>query len=257
MMTLSQNIAVVVITVLASLVAMAGLNRLWPRGMRYRYNNLIGWQLTILGTTYAVILGFMLYAVWTNLGEADLNVDAEANAVMDVYRLTQGLPEPQRTQLQRLARDYVDTVISQDWPEMASGQAPEKSTAIDQEMWKTLISIKAASPTETSAQDHAVSELESLAQRRLTRIRQSKTGLPGMLWWVLLVGGALTIISSCALGSDNLKVQSLEVCCFSLLVSLSLVTIANIHRPFRGMIHVSDYAFQRARDSMQSRSLTN
>lgn len=256
-MTVSQNVAIVVITVLASLIAMAGLNRLWPRGMRYRYNNLIGWQLTILGTTYAVILGFMLYAVWTNLGEADLNVDAEANSIVDVYRLAQGLPEPQRAQLQRSARDYVETVLSQDWPGMARGEVPEQSTAIDQNMWQIVMSIKPASLAEATAQEHVVSELESLGQRRLTRIRQSKTGLPDMLWWVLLVGGALTIISSCALGSDNLKVQSLEVFCFSLLVSLSLVTIANIHRPFRGVIHVSEYPFQRAQESMQSRSVTN
>ena len=257
MMTVSQNVAVIAVTVVASLFAMAGLNKVWPRGKRYSYNNLIGWQLTILGTTYAVILGFMLYAVWSTLGEADLNVDSEANAVVDIYRLAQGLPEPQRTQLQRLARDYVETVISRDWPQMARGEAPEQSTAIDQEMWKIVMSIKAASPIETSAQDHAVSELESLARRRLTRIRQSRTSLPIMLWCVLLVGGGLTIISSCALGSDSVKLQGLEVFCFSLLVSLSLVTIANIHRPFRGLIHVTDYAFQRARESMQSPSQTD
>jgi hypothetical protein len=253
MMTVSQSIAVVTGTVLASLLAMAGLNRMWPRAKRYIYNNLIGWQLTILGTTYAVILGFMLYAVWTNLGEADLNVDSEANAIVGIYRLAQGLPEPQRTQLQRLARDYVDTAIARDWPEMARGELPEQSTAIDRQMWNIVMSVKAASPTEASAQEHAVSELESLGQRRFIRIRQSKTGLPAMLWCVLLVGGGLTIISSCALGSDSVKLQGLEVFCFSLLISLSLVTIANIHRPFRGLIHVSDYAFQRARETMQFR----
>jgi len=139
---------------------------------------------------------------------------------------------------------------------MARGESPEQSTAIDQEMWKVVMSVKGTLPTEASAQDHAVSELEALAQRRMIRMRQSKAGLPAMLWCVLLVGGALTIISSCALGSDNLKIQSLEVCCFSLLVSLSLVTIANIHRPFRGRIHVSDDAFERARESMQFRSQT-
>ena len=36
---------------------------------------LMGWQLSVLGTTYAVILGFMLYTVWTDLGVANLNVD--------------------------------------------------------------------------------------------------------------------------------------------------------------------------------------
>jgi len=254
MMTVGQTIAVIAVTVLVSLFGMAAGNRVWPREKRFDYNNLIGWQLAVLGTTYAVILGFMLYAVWAGFGEAQLNVDSEANAVIDIYRLAGELPEPQRTQLQGLARDYVDTVIARDWPQMARGDVPEQSTAIDQEMWKTVMSVKAVSPAEVNAQQHPVSELESLGQRRMTRIRQSTTGLPVMLWCVLLVGGTLTIISSCTLGSENVKLQSLEVFCFSLLISLSLVTIANIHRPFRGMIHVSDYPFQRAQQSMQSGS---
>lgn len=256
-MTIGQNIAVIAVTVFASLLAMAAGNRIWPRDKRFGYNNLIGWQLTVLGTTYAVILGFMLYAVWAGLDEAKLNVDSEANAVIDIYRLAGELPEPQRTHLQRLARDYVDTVIDRDWPQMARGEVPEQSTAIDQEMWKTVMSIGAASPAEVNVQQHAVSELESLGRWRMTRIRQSTTGLPVMLWCVLLVGGALTIISSCTLGSENVKLQSLEVFYFSLFISLSLVTIANIHRPFRGLIHVSDYAFHRAQQSVQSRSGTD
>jgi len=113
------------------------------------------------------------------------------------------------------------------------------------------MSDKAASPAQVNAAGRVVPELESLAQRRSTRIRQSQSGLPTMLWCLLLVGGGLTVLSSCLLGSDNVKLQSLEVFCFSLLISLTLVAIADIHRPFRGVIHVSDYPFQRARQSMQ------
>lgn len=257
MTTVGQNITIVTATVLVSLLAMAGLNKIWPRDKRVGYNEFIGWQLAVLGTTYAVILGFMLYAVWSTFGEADLNVDAEANAVVDVYRLASGLPDPQRTQLQRLARDYVETVIAQLWPQMAHGEVPEQSAAIHQEMWKVVMSLKEALPTQANAQEHAMTELESLARRRLTRIRQSKSRLPTMLWCVLLVGGVLTIISSCTLGSENVKLQSLEVFCFSLLVSLTLVAISDVHRPFRGLIHVTDYSFQQARESMQSSANVN
>ncbi len=252
-MTISQTITVVTATVLASLLAMAGLDRVWPRENRRDYNDLIGWQLSILGTTYAVILGFMLFAVWEHLGEAALNVDSEANAIADVYRVAGALPEPQRTQLQNLARTYVDTVIAQDWPQMVRGEIPEQTSALDQEMWSIAISVKPASPTEINAQAQAMSELQSLAQRKLTRILQSKSRLPNVLWCVLLVGGALTIICSCTLGCNSVRLQSLEVFCFSLLISLSLVAIANIHRPFHGLVHVSDYAFERARKSMPSR----
>ena len=252
MATIHQNVIVVIITILVSLLAMAGLNRVWPREKRRQYNDLIGWQLSILGTTYAVILGFMLYTVWTSFGEAERNVDIEANAVVNLYRLADGLPESQRTQLQPLARSYAETAIQQEWPEMARGEVPEQNSAISQEMWRTVMSVKAAQPTEVNAQEHSMGELESLEQHRLTRILHSKTRLPHVLWCVLLVGGSLTILSACTFGEESTKLQTLQVLFLSLLVSLSLVAIADIHRPFYGLIHVSDYAFQRARQSMQS-----
>jgi hypothetical protein len=77
-----------------------------------------------------------------------------------------------------------------------------------------------------------VSELDSIAQHRLTRILQSTT-TPDVLWWVLLVGGVLTIVSACTFGIDSMELQAMQVFCLSLLVSLSLVAISDIHRPRR------------------------
>ena len=253
MVTVGQNLIVVTAGVITSLLLMALLNRAWPRENRFRENDLIGWQLGILGTTYAVILGFMLYAVWTTFEEADLNVDLEADAVLNTYRLAIGLPEPQRTQLQSLTRSYVEAVINQDWPEMARGEAPTQSAAIDNEMWTTVMSVRTTSAGEQAVGDHALSELSSLSQHRLTRTLQSGMQLPAVLWCVLLVGGALTIVAACTFGEASVKLQTLQVFSFSLLVSLSLVAIADIHRPFQGLIHIRPSAFQRAQQIMQGR----
>jgi len=251
MTTIYQSIVAVTITVLVSLLALAGINRFWPCERRRRYNDLIGWQLSVLGTIYAVILGFMLYTVWTSYGEADLNVTLEANAVVDIFRLTDGLPEPQRTQLRMLAHSYVDTVIERDWPEMAKGELPEQTTVINEDMWRAVMSVKTTIPTEITAQGQVISQVESLAQRRLIRILHSKARLPNVLWCVLLVGGGLTIILGCTFGAESVKLQFLEVFCLSLFISLALVAIASIHQPFRGVIHVGDYAFQRARQRIE------
>jgi len=253
MATVRENLVVVAATVIGSVLFLAVLNRVWAREKRRAYNDLIGWQLSILGTTYAVILGFMLYTVWTSYGEADLNVDLEADAVMNVYRLAEGLPEPQRSQLQSSAISYVQAVVEQDWPQMARGEAPQQSVGINTEMWKTVISVRAASLTEQAAVDHALAELSSLNQHRLKRLLESTTRLPNVLWSVLLVGGVLTILAACTFGVESMRLHILQVFSFSLLVSLSLVAIADIHRPFQGLIHVSDDAFQRAQRIMQAR----
>src|SRR5580692_12892120 len=127
MLTLPQNIVILIFTMTGSMLFMAALNRIWPREKRQVHNDLIGWQLNIIGTTYAVILGFMLYTVWTDFVAANLNVDLEASALRNVYRLAAGLPEHQRVQLQLQSRSYAQAVIDQDWPAMASGQTPEVS----------------------------------------------------------------------------------------------------------------------------------
>ena len=253
MATVSQNFLVVMVAIIGSLLFMWILNRAWRPEKRRTYNDIIGWHITILGTTYAVILGFMLYTVWTSYREADLNVDHEANAVVDVYRLADGIPEPQRSQLKTLAGSYADAVVNRDWPEMSKNEEPTQSSGISAEMWKTVISVKPTSPSEVTAQERALSELSSLSQHRLTRLMQSATRLSNVLWCVLLVGGVLTIVAACTFGAESLTLQTLQIFSLSLLVSLSLVAIADIHRPFQGLIHVRDEAFRQAQQNMQAR----
>ena len=87
MLSTWENFIIIILAVGGSLLFMWSLNRIWPWEKRHAHNDLIGWQLSILGTTYAVILGFMLYTVWTNYGLAKLNADNEANALGNIYRL--------------------------------------------------------------------------------------------------------------------------------------------------------------------------
>jgi len=250
MLNTGQNYVIVVLTVAASLLFMWGLNRIWPWDKRHAHNDIIGWQLSILGTTYAVILGFMLFTVWTDFGAAELNVDNEANSLTNVYRLAEGLPDQQRAQLQRLARSYADTVINRDWPEMAADQLPDGSHKINQDMWKTLMSIKNGSPTEIIAEDHALSELSELSEHRRIRLAQFAFRLPTVLWCVLIIGGGVTIASASMFGSANTSLHALQVFAFSLLIALVLVAIADIDRPFQGSVHVDVFAFQRAQQGM-------
>lgn len=248
---LTQSILIVVATVAGALLFMVVLNYVWPRETRRIHNDLIGWQLSVLGTTYAVILGFMLFTVWTSYGAAAVNSDLEADAAMNVYRVATALPEPQRTKLQNLARAYVDSVLTNEWPQMDRGVTPERTSVISTEMWKTILDSQVTTPAQINAQDHELTHVSELTKYRLTRIVQSSDKLPPVLWWVLLTGGALTIVSGCMFGSQSNGLQALQVFSFSLLIALSLVAIADIHRPYRGLVHVEDYPFRRAQNAMR------
>jgi hypothetical protein len=251
MLDTAQNVVIVIVAVACSLFYMAAVNYYWPAEQRRAHNDLIGWQLSVLGTTYAVIIGFMLYTVWINFGAAELNTDAEANAVVNIYRLSSDLVPDQGAQLRQLAKAYADAVVDHEWGEMAVNIQPSETRGIARQMWQTLANSKAASPMEINALDHELSELRSLAGYRRIRMVESESRIPGVLWFVLLIGGVVTIASTCMFGASNGPLHVIQVGAFSLLIALVLAAIADINRPFQGSVHVSDYAFRRAQIEMR------
>ncbi len=253
MLGTAQNVFIVIISLACAFFLMAAMNYYWPAEKRRPHNDLIGWQLSVLGTTYAVIIGFMLYTVWIDFGTAELNADAEANSVVNLYRLADGLNPQQGAKVKLLARAYGDVVANQEWPEMAHNVVPAESREITRQMWRSLMEAKGASPTEITAEDHALYELSALAGYRRIRLVQSATRLPGVLWWVLLVGGAVTVASTCMFGAANGALHVIQVGAFTLLITLVLTAIADINRPFQGSVHVSDYAIRRAQMDMKER----
>jgi hypothetical protein len=253
MLDTPQNLFIVIVGLACSLSFMAGVNYYWPAEKRRAHNDLIGWQLSVLGTTYAVIVGFMLYTVWIDFGEAELNTEAEANSLVNVYRLSDGLPLDQGAKLKTFARGYGDAVVDHEWGEMAANTVPTETREIARQMWLVLTATKGASPTELIAEDHALSELSALAGHRRIRLVESATRIPTVLWFVLLIGGGVTVASTCMFGAANGVLHVIQVAAFALLISLVLVAIADINRPFQGSVHVSDYAFRRAQMDMKER----
>jgi Protein of unknown function (DUF4239) len=253
MLDTSQDVFIVIIGLACSLFFMAAVNYYWPAERRRPHNDLIGWQLSVLGTTYAVIVGFMLYTVWIDFGSADLNADAEANSLVNVYRLSDGLPANEGAKLKSLARAYGDAVVEHEWGEMAANTMPTETREIARQMWEVLTTTKGASPTEITAEDHALYELSSLAGYRRIRLVQSASRIPAVLWFVLLIGGAVTVASTCMFGAANGALHVIQVSAFALLISLVLVAIADINRPYQGSVHVRDLAFRRAQMDMKEK----
>jgi Protein of unknown function (DUF4239) len=251
MLSLAQNALVVVLVVGLSLALFVVIDKVWLWDKRHQHNDVTGWQLGILGTTYAVILGFMLYAVWTEFDTATQNVEMEANSLTNLYRLAEGLPDASRIEVQKLARLYAEKVIENDWPEMERGGVPVESVGLASKIQRVLISVPDGSRSVGVAQDHAITELSAMTTCRRTRLLENALSLPAVLWFVLIVGGVLTIVSSCMFGSQNRFLHGVQVAFFSLLIGLALLATADINRPFQGSVRVGSDAFVRALENMR------
>ena len=104
-------ILTVFVPVLVAVVGLVVVQRLVPPDRREAQNNVAGFIFAVLGVAYAVLLAFVVIAVWEDYKTAQTNVESEANELAGVYFLASRLPEPQRTHVQDLARTYARVVV--------------------------------------------------------------------------------------------------------------------------------------------------
>jgi hypothetical protein len=118
MLNYVQSGLFVLAAIAISAVIMAVLNRVWPIPKRKLINDVTGWQLGILGTTYGVILGFMLYTVWNDFHIAEVNANLEATLLVTASPIAEALPSPEWEAFYVLGLKYAEVAIQQDWPSM-------------------------------------------------------------------------------------------------------------------------------------------
>lgn len=250
MLDTAQNMFLIAVSVVLSITFLAMLNYIWPPARRQAHNNIIGWQISILGTVYAVMMGFMLFAVWTNFQTAETTSNNEADALVNVFRAADGLPAAQRDAIHIAAANYGNAVLSQEWPTMSRDLTPRAGQTFIMQLWAITTSTPAQDFLQQVSLHQTMSELSDLTQHRRVRILESRKKMPTILWAVLIVGGMITIATCCLIGSENIGLHFALIVAISLMISLALVAIADIDRPFLGSVHVSSYAFVRAQETM-------
>jgi hypothetical protein len=250
MLSYAQSGMLVVVAMLVSVFMVLVLNWVWPIPNRKLINDVTGWQLGILGTTYGVILGFMLYTVWIDFRAAEINATQEASSLLTVTRIASALPVEAREQFRTLGMKYADAVVHQEWPAMQHQQESHAGEMIEAEMWKLLAAVKDDSSSANSV-DHLTQVLSELSERRSLREEELRVRLPIVLWILLLAGGGATVGSSCVLGNDNKWLHYFQVLALTFVVAVTLSAIADLARPFEGAVSVSPIAFERAVTIMQ------
>jgi hypothetical protein len=215
-----------------------------PHSVRRTHNDVAGFTIAVVGTTYAVLLAFLAVAVWEDFRRADALVQTEANLVGDLYRDTVGLPPTQADELRHYLFVYAEQVMMDEWPAMASGRLEDAAG------WQLLDQFHltlAGLPHGDASQDMLVANmgrlLDLLYDARRGRFHAAASDLPPILWWNLLAGAFLTILFSYFFGVPDFRMHLAMVATLSALIGLILALILVLDHPFQGPNHVSDEPF--------------
>src|ERR687893_1438146 len=239
----------------ASVGAVVGLvlvQRLVPATIREEHNDVAGFIYAALGVIYAVLLALVVIAVWEEFGRARVTVEAEANALAEVFWLAHRLPEPQGRELQELCRAYAEEVVNVGWPLMERGRTPslERSQETSR-AWVLIDDIRATiqgyEPRTVAGQElyaEGLDQVQRLADARRTRLVVAEESIPTVLWVVLIVGGLVVVGFAYLFGLANTWAHGLMVASLAGVIALVLFTIGVMDHPFSGGARIEPGAFE-------------
>jgi Protein of unknown function (DUF4239) len=231
------------------LVAVAGLvvvQRLVPPDRREEQNDVAGFIFAVLGVAYAVLLAFVVIAVWEDYKTAQTNLESEAHELAGIYFIASRLPEPERTRLQDLARRYGRVVVEEEWPMMEQGQTSPRADSLLRQLRLELLQFNPSTEGEQVLYEQGLTNLHNAIDARRSRLLEVREGIPNLLWVVLVLGGVITVSFTYLFGLKSNLAHALMVAALTLLICAILFTIGEFNNPFSGVVEVRPEAFREA-----------
>ena len=136
-------------------------------------NDLLSYTSSWFSLLYGLLLGLLSVATYQNAAEIQSFVQREAGALALLYRGSSVYPEPQRSELQYLLRDYTLFVINKDWPAHAKGRIPQGGAARLDVIRQTLTSFEPASKAQELVLQQTFSNFDTLSETRIMLLRGS------------------------------------------------------------------------------------
>ncbi|HEV8615284.1 MAG TPA: DUF4239 domain-containing protein [Methylomirabilota bacterium] len=254
--TWAVGIAIVAITSGFAVTGLALVNRFMPPGVREHHNNVANPITNIVAVVYAVMLAFLVIAVWQDFGKADDIAQREASSVSDVYRAARAYPEPLQRRVRTGLEDYVRLVVSEEWTTQAEGRPSERSWAALEGVYKDMIDFDPKTPREQIVHTEQLREFNELLDYRRARLTMAVSGLQPVIWVVVLAGTALVIAFSWFFGTGNVRAHYGMSALMGVAIGLVLFLIAILDYPFRGGVSISPAAFEQVQENFKRLATT-
>ncbi len=202
--------------------------------LKYRDNATIASISSLIGIIYGVLVGFLALYLLDNNDHASNAVLREANSAANIYRQSQWLRDPVKSEMKEQLESYIDKVIKIEWPLMRKGKDVDVAgDGIIQKISETLKTYSPQTSIDNFILQDLLTELKTLYSARHDRINMSTAELSPALWEVILIGTILIIGINYAF-RVNFFLHLFGISAFAIMASAMLFLLVTLDRPFQG-----------------------
>ena len=212
------------------------------------FNELIGITLDGFLALYGILLGLLAVGAYENLNSMNDIVSKEASNISVIYRDFRGYPEPIRNELEKEIRGYAYEIVSNSWPQQALHIIPTGEAKFIDKMFDTLVSFKPKESGEEILHAQTLDQFNKLMESRRGRIDNLDSKIPDILWWLVILGAAITMILICLLNYDLIP-HIIFGSVLSFYVGAMIAVIASMDSPFVGANSIDPQSIQKVINS--------
>jgi hypothetical protein len=199
---------------------------------------------------YGLAVALIAVSVWQTYSDTSKLASQEAAALAILYRDVDLYPEPQRTELQQGIREHLNHIINDDWPLQKKGKLPGVRAEAVSRMRRTLMSFEPATEAQKLQHGETLHALNEAINATRLRVDSIGTGLPGVLWLIVVAGAFISLSASFFFKVEDVRLHIIEVVLLAVFIGLVIFMILALDRPFRGDLGIRSDPYQLVYDQL-------
>jgi hypothetical protein len=193
---------------------------------------------------YGLAVALIAVNVFETYADVSKITSQEATALAALYRDVSAYPEPIRAPLQKELRDYVNQVIHEAWPLQQRGQVPSGGVERMNRFQDKLFTFEPTTEGQKLLHAETLRAYNNMIQARRMRLDAVGTGLPGVMWIVILVGAVISLSASFFFKVEDARLHGILVTLLAMFIGLVIFMTFALDRPFRGDLGVRPEPYQ-------------
>ena len=206
-------------------------------------NEVAGFIFAIIGVVYAVLLAFVVIAVWEKFSEGQTSVAKESAAAAALFYYSEGA-EPEAAKLHESLVHYLRLVIESDWPAMGSKSEDSQTTDALGALYRAAMALNRTGTRSIPDMSEVFTQIDNLTLTRRVRLHLSTGLVPEIIWITLFAGAGFTVCFALFFGSPNALAHLAMTAILSIVLAAGLVVIISLDHPFSGPVHISPEALE-------------
>jgi len=200
---------------------------------------------------YGLAVALIAVGVFETYSEVSTIVSQEAAELGAMYRDASSYPEPIRPLLQKELRDYAQYVIHTAWPAQQRGQVALGGVEMLNRFQSTLTGFEPATDGQRILHGEALRAYNELVEARSLRLDAVvNTGLPSVLWVVVLAGAVIGLMATFFVKVEDMRLHAILVTLLATFMGLVIFMIFAFDHPFRGDLGLTPEPYQLVYDKV-------